>query len=459
MSRGARIPGLMLALLLVACDVTPPQGVELLDRADGTRVGADVLESVRRDGGVRVVIALEAPLLTGRWTAPGTLEGMSQAVASVADRVLGRVTADEFQLAHRYAVVPALAGTLRTEAALARLAADPSVRRIDLDVGGTGALGSSVAQINADRRHQRGNTGAGVTVAILDTGIDAAHPELAGSLTHEACFGANSGNGFCHNGGARHTGPGAARDDAGHGTHVTGIAASRGVAAAPGVAPAASIVAIKVLDNCSFSGCFSFFSEIVAALDHIIANHATLGVRVINMSLGTTALFSGVCDQTTAYNMAGSAAMEALVDLGVVAFASTMNNGSATQMASPACLENVVAVGAVNGLDAVAAFSNSNEHTDILAPGVSISSLAIGGGVRSVSGTSMASPHAAGCAALLIQSGAATNHASITHWLRATGVPVMDPKNGLIQPRIDCAPEPLGPPHPRATVPVDRPGD
>ena len=101
-------------------------------------------------------------------------------------------------------------------------------------------------------------------------------------------------------------------------------------------------------------------------------------------------------------------------------------------------------------------FSNSNPYVGLLAPGVGISSLAIGGGVRGASGTSMASPHAAGCAALLIQMAPAITPGAVRGRMKATGAPVTDPRNGLVHPRIDCSP---GPPLPRGTVPIPRPGD
>jgi hypothetical protein len=215
---------------------------------------------------------------------------------------------------------------------------------------------------------------------------------------------------------------------------------------ANGVAPGAGIVGVKVLDNCSFAGCFYFFSEIVAALDYIIANNATLGVQVINMSLGTGALFAGDCDNSTAFNMAGAAAINTLRSMGVLAVASAGNNASGSSMTSPACLANVIAVGASDNADNVAAFSNSNASTDVLAPGEAILSLALGGGTVVASGTSMASPHVVGCAALLIESAEATTPDELEARLETSPVQVTDPKNGLSFPRLDCSAAANNPP-------------
>jgi subtilisin family serine protease len=212
-----------------------------------------------------------------------------------------------------------------------------------------------------------------------------------------------------------------------------------------------------VMDACSFAGCFYAFSEIVAALDYLIANQETLQVRAINMSLGTNALFSGICDQTTAFNMAGSFAINTLRSLGAVAVAASMNNGSSTEMASPACLENVLAVGAVTREDVVPTFSNGNDVTDLVAPGVQIRSLAVGGGVRTATGTSMAAPHAAGCAALLAQANPRLSADRIANRLRNSPVQVTDPRNGSTLPRLNCAYD-SAPPDPATTTKVGRPG-
>jgi subtilisin family serine protease len=163
-------------------------------------------------------------------------------------------------------------------------------------------------------------------------------------------------------------------------------------------------------------------------------------VQIINMSLGTTATFAGDCDNTTAWNMAGAAAINTLRSRGVIAFASSGNNSSGTYMNSPACLSNVISVGATNNADTVASFSNSNSSTDIMAPGVGILSSGLLNGTSTASGTSMASPHAAGCAALLIQAGEAVTPNQLEARLESSSVQVIDSTNGLQFPRIDCAP-------------------
>ena len=456
MRRLVRHAPLILLVALAACEQEPaavaPADPVVADVAFGLlaqdKIGAGVLAAVRTGSAPQVVIALEVPGSPNEHARD--LPGLQRSVAAVQQTILAVLGVAGFTPGRQFRLVPALAGRLRTELALTLLVANPRVRRVDLDVGGTGALGTSVPLVGASARHASGNDGEGVEVALLDTGLDTDHPDLASAVLQQACFGdangAIDGIGFCPNGSDRQTGTGSAEDDAGHGTHVSGIITSDGTVSDAGIAPGAGIVGIKVLDNCSFAGCFYFFSEIVAALDYIIANNATLGVQVINMSFGTGALFAEDCDNSTAFNMAGAAAINTLRSMGVLAVASAGNNGAGASMTSPACLANVIAVGASDNADNVTVFSNSNASTDVFAPGEGILSLALGGGTAIATGTSMSSPHVAGCAALLIESAEATTPDALEARLEASPVQVTDPRNGLSFPRLDCSPAANNPP-------------
>jgi hypothetical protein len=251
------------------------------------------------------------------------------------------------------------------------------------------------------------------------------------------------------------TGAGAAEDGSGHGTHVSGIITSNGSVGDPGVAPGANLVVIRVLDRSSFAGSGSW-DDLIAALNHLIA-HPELGVDVINMSLGG-GLFTGACDAADATAISLFTAFSALRGTGITPFAASGNDASGTAMGMPACLSNVIAVGATTDADVVRGNSNTNALTDMLAPGDQIVSMAIGGGTTTVSGTSMATPHAAGCAALLIDAGEATTPGAIETRLETSGVMVTDPKNGLTFPRIDCSATPGTIVISKETVPESRTG-
>ena len=169
-----------------------------------------------------------------------------------------------------------------------------------------------------------GFNGQGVTVAILDSGVDTDHPDLADDLDGQACFCSSlSGEGgCCPNGLSSQTGPGAAEDDHGHGSNVAGIVTSNGVRAHAGVAPKAKIVAIKVIDR---NNRFCCSSDVLAGLDWILTNRPD--VDIVNMSLGTFTTYSGDCDGASATTMAFSSAINALRATGVLSFAQVDSRG------------------------------------------------------------------------------------------------------------------------------------
>lgn len=440
-----RFIGLLIASLSLAsagsfAEVTGPEGIH------GDKIGDGVLETLREQGSVQVMIALEQSRPIGQLPdQPGSVPDRAAEQLRIAEmqfEILAGFEFRDYEERHTYASVPAMAGRVKSEAALSALARNPHVVKIDIDVGGVGHLVNSVPVIAADLRHAVANTGTGTVVAVLDSGLDTDHDNLADDLLAEACFadddGSIDGVGRCPNGSDRQVGPGAAEDDAGHGSHVTGIVTSNGTQGGVGVAPNAGIVAIKFTYGPSFSGAFAYYSELVAALNYIIDN-PQLGVQVINMSVGTNALFAGDCDNSTAYNIAGAAAIDTLRANGITAFASAGNDSSSTQMSSPACLSNVISVGASDNSDIEASFTNSNASTDIFAPGVDVVSSVLANATGIASGTSMSSPHAAGCAALLIEAGDAVTPDQIEALMESSAFTVTVAGNGLTFPRIDCS--------------------
>lgn len=333
---------------------------------------------------------------------------------------------------------------------LPKIAKDPAVLRIDVDPGGSGDLAESVPLIGGDIVRKMGYIGSGVTVAIVDSGVSASHPDVAGRIVAEQCYCRNSdGTGCCPNGQVSQSGPGAAADDNGHGTNVTGIVASKGVVSSPGVASGVQIVAVKVLDRANR---FSSTAQIISALDWIIDQHPE--VRVINMSLGTDLAFPSYCDGEAAFTMAFADAIRTLRNRGTLVFVSSGNNASATSMQVPACIESATSVGAVYDanlgafgtstcsvadakVDEVACFSNSNSTLDLLAPGARITSDGLNGGLSTFVGTSQASPHAAGSAAVLFGIKPSSTADEIEALLKTTGKPILDPRNGVVTPRVN----------------------
>ncbi|MEX2211007.1 MAG: S8 family serine peptidase [Gaiellaceae bacterium] len=367
-------------------------------------------------------------------------------VAAIQDAVLGRLSAAEFTLAYRWRAVPGFAG-LATPAGLAKLRADPNVLRADRDSPGRAADLESNALIRADAAYAAGFTGVGATVAVLDSGIEATHPDLATAIAGQHCFCQNPNGSGCCPGGARESDD--ASDEEGHGTRVAGIVAGAGSLAPVGVAPGARLVSVRVLDA---NGEFAGTAQIVSALDWLLSERPD--VRVVNMSLSTTRLYDGFCDAEAA---ALATAINLLRDRGTVVVASSGNAGSASQLGAPACVRGAVSVGAVfdgdvgsytsftgctdatTAPDRVTCFSNSGPALDLLAPGAVITTAAAGGGVSGFVGTSASCPHVAGAVAVLVGERPDASAGAIEDALASTGAPIIDGRNGLVRPRIDLA--------------------
>ncbi|HEU0092031.1 MAG TPA: S8 family serine peptidase [Vicinamibacteria bacterium] len=411
--------------------------------APAAEVGARVVDELRLRPRVRVIVALREP------TAPVTdLTLRNAEVEAIQGNVLEGLRPGDFLLTHRWQSLNAFAGDV-TLAGLRALAEDPDVLMVDVDPPAYADLAESAALIRADQVRGAGTTGKGVVVAILDTGVDTHHPDIRDSLIGEQCFCTSpSGAGCCPNGSAQQSGPGAAEDDHGHGTNVTGIITSDGRVAPMGIAPDAQVIVVKVLDKTGAGTSTS----ILSGLDFVINQHPE--VKVVNLSLGLANLFSGSCDSAASFTTAFAAAVNTLRGRGAVFFASSGNNGSTSQIAVPACIGNAIAVGAVYKADAgtisfgctdattaadrIPCFSNSDSQVDVLAPGAPVTSAGIGGGVSTFVGTSQACPVAAGVAALMLSIHPGLSPDALEAALKSTGVTVIDARNGLSFRRIDA---------------------
>lgn len=349
---------------------------------------------------------------------------------------------NEIQIIHRMDNIPWITGTI-TQRALKWLQTNPNVAMITEDKPVKALLAESGPLINSNDAHNLGFTGSGVTVAVLDTGIDTNHPNPVDDLVHEECF---LSDGSCPGGGTRCSGPGCAEDGDGHGTHVSGIITSSHPTF-KGIAPDAGIVAVKVLND-SGTG---FKSDVIAGIDWVTTNKDAFGIKIINMSLGGSD-FSGFCDN---FEPPFAAACDAAKSAGITIFAASGNRALPSEISRPACLSSVISVGAVydanigphfGGIctdpttqaDQIACFSNVSSILDILAPGCETTSAFPGGGTASRCGTSMSSPHAAGVATLMIQKDPSLTPNEIEGILKCNGVPIFDSRIGMSFPRIDA---------------------
>lgn len=419
--------------------------------AASERISSLLRVRIATAGSADAIIFLAIPNTSSR-------ESLRAEVARAQDEVLALLGPMRPRGLYRFEMVPALAAHLNA-AELGLVERSPRVIAVGPNTQGGGALSQSVPLVGGDRAHRVGLTGNGVTVAVLDTGIDRDDPDFSGALAGEHCFCQGSvlgdGVGCCPNGLEEQDGPGAAEDDQGHGSHVTGTILSRGRAdrAAVGMAPAARVVAVKILDANSTG----YSADCSKALDWILANRAD--VRLVNISIWY-GLFADTCDSGSATNMAMGAAITSLRNRSpnsATTFSISGNDGLVGQTRSPGCLQDAVMVGAVydyamgsftsgtlctdptTAPDQVTCFSNTDDILKLLAPGCRIISASQGSYLSSLCGTSQACPHAVGAAALLLEREPTLSPAALVSRLQSTGKPVTDARIGLTFPRVDVA--------------------
>lgn len=311
------------------------------------------------------------------------------------------------------------------DAALTGLARHPFIERLSLDRPVAGAVERTAATIGAQAVQQElGYDGAGIGIAIIDSGVMASHDDLSAGPRVVRFVDFVSGSS-------------AAYDDHGHGTHVAGIIAGGGQLSAGrrrGIAPGARLVVLKALDSTGHGR----ISDVIAALEYAVANRAALNIRIVNLSLAA-AVHESV--QTDPLGLATERAVRA----GLVVVAAAGNNGVSPEgraryrgVTAPGNSPWVLTVGSSSHMgtvdradDIVAAFSSRGpaaiDHAakpDIVAPGVGIESLSAPGSrlyasmspfllagtvdtsfapYLSLTGTSMAAPVVTGTVALMLQ--------------------------------------------------------
>ncbi|MER6946990.1 S8 family serine peptidase [Nonomuraea sp. NPDC000554] len=334
---------------------------------------------------------------------------------------------------------------------LASLAENPAVASIHRDRAYPPTQVSNLQLIGADQAHAQGFTGSGQAVAVLDTGIDRDHPFLGNRIVAEACFSAvdQGVQSLCPNGQATQVGAGAAdattpKCTAGgvnmceHGTHVAGIAAGTG-----GVAPGAGIIAVQVFsrvddeDVCGEPSCvLAFESSLRLAMDHIAGLAGTQPIAAVNLSLGGMPS-EGYCDDTEE-GLAFKPKIDDLLSKGVATVVAA-GNEYVDGASFPACVSSAVAVGANDGDDRIADFSNRGAVLDLFAPGVDIDSSVPDNQMAVHSGTSMAAPHVAGALALLKAQSPQTPMTELVEKLKTSGRPYVYQANGaaVTTPRLD----------------------
>jgi hypothetical protein len=400
--------------------------------------------------GLRVIVTLR------RHDLPGPRRLRRQRMRERIDAVSRPLRGGRFQARRRYSQLGGFAGTL-DRAAIQALSRHPLVEAIYLDRKVMLTLAQGTALVGAAELQTYGVTGAGVNVAVVDSGVDFTHPDLAGALVDEHCI-CDNGGGCCPLGGTEETQPGSAADGVGHGTQVAGIIASRGmVSSAPGVAPEAGIIAVRVFASNGQSN----FSDIAAGLEWLHDNRVSLGLDAVNMSIGDGVPHNN--SNSTLCNL--SATARAIGDLhsrGIPVFVSTGNEGFDNGVAFPSCVSEAIAVGGVydqavgtvgwcspsgcgttlctdtnTAADDFVCHTNAGNPLDMLAPEWRTNTTKKGGGTINFGGTSASAPYAAGMAALLIEADSTLDADDITSLMTGFGPDITDPTTSQSYPRTD----------------------
>jgi serine protease AprX len=407
MNRIASVVRLLTALMLIA--TVGPSASTSIDISSTAVSKLDAILQRRAAAGV----GTSRIIVRGVDSTPtGTLGDLIQQAGGSAGRKLSVIQG-------RVAEIP--------NAALTALASSPYVARISVDrliVGANERTGATIGVPSV--RQDYGYDGSGVGVAIIDSGVTPAHDDLAGETGPRVVRFVDFVNGI-----------NTVYDDYGHGTHVAGIVSGNGFdssGARSGVAPGASLTVLKVLDS-SGNG---RISNVIAALDYVVANKDALNIRVVNLSVATGVYESYNTDPLTL-------AAQRAVRAGVVVVAAAGNNGRDAQgrthhggVTAPGNAPWVLTVGASSHMgtveradDTIPAFSSRGPGAidyaakpDLVAPGVGIESLSnpvsalyttraqylLSGTVAtsylpylSLSGTSMSAPVVTGTVALMLQ--------------------------------------------------------
>ncbi len=423
---------------------------DLMARAAVATGDLDVLISFRQPAAVQAhtIAAMRAPARL-QWIAD-TGRAIDRDWAPGGVRVLERMSL--LPIVHAIVPVSLLPG----------LAEDPRVAAIALNhkVHALDAAGRAYMAVN---RIQPPNTGAVVGIAIVDTGVDWTHPELAPLGTKTIALYD-----------AYHTVGDAAyaKDDNGHGTEVAGIAAAVGVdPSAIGVAPAATVVSVKVLDSSGNGNDTQIGQGINAILTSIAAGNP-YNIRAANFSMGGYDSGTGSagvpqqpCDDEPGMPLV--TAFQQLLDAGVVPVVAGGNGGCTVGVAWPACISTSLAVGSVYaqvyssasygdalqcntsgtkgctdsnpGAGTIACYSDSGPKLDVWAPTGAIAPPKGGGyDTNGFFGTSASAPYVAGMVALLAQASPSTTAANARLALRNTGIAITDPRNGITRNAVQA---------------------
>jgi beta propeller repeat protein len=412
-----------------------------------------VREQLAANGEARVIAILGDPKVSSVWEKKW--QDRAPAVHELAQRALA--AAPGLRVNRGYDIFPFLAVTV-DQVTLEQLIQSPVVeavypdRRMYATLHESGPLiGQPEAELAGyDGGYHGPGVGPAIGIAILDTGLDYTHPDIS---TSPYSFPNNKMPG----GTDLVNGDSDPMDDNGHGTHVAGIAAGRDLYYR-GIAPNAQLIAVKVLDATG-SG---YSSTVMAGIEWCITNQhysgdppgsqLDLNIQAINLSLGDQSEWTNheECDAEPE-----AQAIQDAVNAGIFVAVAAGNSSYLHGVSMPACASAAAAVAATKDgtpaqpdaqpVDGIASYTDRGEMISIFAPGSVITSAHLGGGFITEEGTSMATPHVAGAAALMVQLGI-SDPVEIKRRLILTGHQILDPFTNIQTPRVDLVQAIAGPP-------------
>ncbi len=335
-------------------------------------------------------------------------------------------------------------------AAVRKLVLLPEVLSIEELIPEAPNLQSSNPVIGSPQAWAEAYDGTGQVVVVLDTGVDKAHPwfSIDSKVVSEACFSTTTGSGssasesMCPGGVPSSIASGSGLDcpdsiyNCDHGTHVAGIAVGNDhIGPNYGVARGAELISIQVyssFDSCNSASppcALTWPDDQIAALEHIYLNlRHSHEIAAVNMSLGGGSYSSEEsCDLA---NPSRLAAIDNLKSVGIATVISSGNNSRTNATGAPGCISSAIGVGSSTDTDSVSGFSNIASFVDLLAPGSSIDSAKPGGGIQTISGTSMAAPHVAGAWAVFKQQSAMASVNDVLNRFQVTGDSIDDDRSG-----------------------------
>ena len=394
---------------------------------------------IAADGDIGVIVEARTPALpvaTAEEPAPDATESARSLAewrifAEARQRIMRRLPPQEHPV-REYDFIPFVA-LIANATTFEVLLSDPNVVSIQEDFAVPPALAESIPLIQADAAWAKGYTGANVSVAILDTGVQKSHPDFGGNVLSEACYsgGGKKADSLCPNKALSSTAKNSAApcttsDSCSHGTHVAATAAGL-----TGVARNSWVIAIQVFSK-DGSKVTARASDLIKALERVYALDGSWSIGAVNMSVGEGA-YTKTCDSA-------SPAMVQIVGRlyarRIAVVAPSGNDGYSNRLSWPACHSKVVSVGNSTKSDEINTTSNAASFLRLLAPGTDIFAAVPGNGYGHATGTSMAAAHVTGTWALLTGKTPSLKVDAGLAALRSTGLDIRDSRSNITFKRI-----------------------